>query len=233
MGDKRRSSRLNVELRVAVWGINAANRPFTQYARTIDISVHGIRISGMQCLLKVGDIVGVGYRRKKARFKVVSVGKLGTPQFGQVALEAVELKQNLWDLDSERLARSNVGTGERRSAPRYRCGWFASIVREGTKGTMGALMADVSGSGCYIEIETPLPVGAVVSISFDTGDASIYATGEVKTSHSGVGMGIKFTHLDVPDRQALGRALRRLSQASMLGPQGSAGRRVAAQPSFD
>jgi hypothetical protein len=52
---------------------------------------------------------------------------------------------------------------------------------------------DVSGTGCYLEILTPLPMGTVVELSFTIGFERVSTEATVRTSDLGVGMGLEFT----------------------------------------
>ena len=55
---------------------------------------------------------------------------------------------------------------------------------------------DMTGNGCYVETIEPLPKGTKLSIGFSLSSELLLTTAIVRTSTSGVGMGIEFTGID-------------------------------------
>src|SRR5215813_8774685 len=55
--DRRRQSRVFVELPVKIWGMDANSRPFTQPASLRTISGRGATLQGVDVQLKPGDLV--------------------------------------------------------------------------------------------------------------------------------------------------------------------------------
>src|ERR1700676_2329617 len=86
---KRREARLLVTLDVRILGIDANGKPFHQAAMTVDISLSGVRVTGLTAKLNHGDIVGLQSGGEKCRFKVswVSTNADGTYQVGLHCLE--------------------------------------------------------------------------------------------------------------------------------------------------
>ncbi len=62
---------------------------------------------------------------------------------------------------------------------------------------------DVSSSGCYLEMLTPLPMGTVVELSFSIGDTQVSTEATVRTSDLGVGMGLEFRRIDGDSQRRL------------------------------
>ena len=56
-----------------VWGVDARGERFLQEARARDISLSGALLSGLDADLKSGDVVGILFGKKKARYRVVWV----------------------------------------------------------------------------------------------------------------------------------------------------------------
>ena len=67
---RRQKPRFRMVLPVSIWGTDSAGKPFNQLAHTLDISVGGARVGGISVSLNPGDIVGVRYKQRKARFRV-------------------------------------------------------------------------------------------------------------------------------------------------------------------
>lgn len=94
---KRREPRVPLDIQVKVCGMDTAGHPFVQSAYAIQISRSGVRLTGVGPLVRVGEIVVVIYKNRKARFKVVWIGAPGQPEAGQAGLEAADPNALIWD----------------------------------------------------------------------------------------------------------------------------------------
>jgi hypothetical protein len=108
--DRRRQSRVFVDLPVQIWGMDTHSRPFTQPASLRTISGRGATLQCVDSQLKPGDVVDVLYLGNKAQFRIVWCGKPGTEMAGEVGVENISLETKLWDFDPLRCAAS-VGRG--------------------------------------------------------------------------------------------------------------------------
>jgi hypothetical protein len=108
--DRRRQSRVFVELPVKIWGMDANTRPFTQEASLRTISGRGATLQGVSAQLKPGDVIDLQYQGVKAQFRIVWLGKHGTEMQGEVGVENITADVQLWDVDPLRCAAA-VGQG--------------------------------------------------------------------------------------------------------------------------
>jgi hypothetical protein len=108
--DRRRQSRVFVELPVQIWGMDANARPFTQQASLRTISGRGATLQGVSAQLKPGDLIDLQYEGAKAQFRIVWMGKYGTELQGEVGIENLTSDKQLWDVDPIRCAAA-VGQG--------------------------------------------------------------------------------------------------------------------------
>lgn len=69
--ERRYEPRSGMELSVIVWGVDTKGDRFVQEARARDISLSGALLLGLDVELRSGDIVGILYTNRKARFRVV------------------------------------------------------------------------------------------------------------------------------------------------------------------
>jgi len=69
--DRRREPRTLTDLPLHVWGIDARGERFLQEARARDISLSGALLSGLDADLRSGDVIGILYTGRKARFRVI------------------------------------------------------------------------------------------------------------------------------------------------------------------
>jgi EAL domain len=70
--------------------MDADRHPFSQDAHAHDISDHGARLSGLEKLLRPGDVIGVQVGGKKARCKVVWAVDSGLPDKFEAGVKVVE-----------------------------------------------------------------------------------------------------------------------------------------------
>lgn len=102
--DRRRQSRVFVDLPVQIWGMDSYSRPFNQPASLRTISGRGATLQCVDARLKPGDLVDVLYEGKKTQFRIVWCGKPGTEMAGEVGVENLSSDVTLWDVDPVRCA---------------------------------------------------------------------------------------------------------------------------------
>jgi len=94
---------------------------------------------------------------------------------------------------------------ERRTEPRYQ--FTASVeiteVKTGTKAK--ARVSDLGRGGCYVDINSPSPLGTIVKIKISRETKSFEAQGKVTYSLPGMGMGLMFTRVDPKQAKTLER----------------------------
>lgn len=88
--DRRREARFPSNLQVTVWGVNTKGERFLQDASARDISLSGALLSGLDAELRSGDVVGVLYSGKKARYRVVWLRHSDGAEKIQAAVQRIE-----------------------------------------------------------------------------------------------------------------------------------------------
>jgi hypothetical protein len=91
-----RKARMAKTIQVWVRGIDRSGNPFVQSAHTIDIGQSGARLDGVGYLTGPGEVVQVKHGWRKARFRVVWIGQLGTPEANQIGICCLEGNKDLW-----------------------------------------------------------------------------------------------------------------------------------------
>ncbi len=84
--DRRREPRTDIDLGLTVWGVDTRGDRFLQEARARDISLSGGLLTGLDAELRSGDVIGILYAGKKARYRVVWVRHSGTSAKVQAAV---------------------------------------------------------------------------------------------------------------------------------------------------
>jgi hypothetical protein len=80
--DRRQSPRIEVQLPVQVWGMDAHGQPFTNSALVTNMSTGGLVIQGVRRKVRIGEILDVQMGQEKAQFQVVWVGSQSTFELG-------------------------------------------------------------------------------------------------------------------------------------------------------
>ena len=205
--------RVDVDLPVRVFGMDADGRPFFQNAHARNISDHGAKLSGLEKQLRPGDIIGVQVGDKKARCKVVWVVDAGQLQKIEVGVKMVEGQESPWRKEMqapqvEASVRSEDGPGkepstqDKRRFPRRRVR-LPIEIRDAAGMQMRTNAADINGRGCYVETLLPLPKGKVLNITFWLDSERVDTSAIVRACDGGVGMGIEFTGLDEKTQERL------------------------------
>jgi hypothetical protein len=92
----RPQSRIAKALQVQIRGLDRNGNPFVQSAYTVDISRTGARLDGVGWLTAPGGTIEVKRHWHKARFRVVWIGQIGTPQANQIGICCLEPNKYIW-----------------------------------------------------------------------------------------------------------------------------------------
>jgi hypothetical protein len=195
--EQRPESRLDADIPVRVWGMDADGRPFFQSASAGNISNNGAMLSRINHPLKPGDIIGVQYGEKKARFRVVWVIDAGLVRKIEVGIEIIANQQVPWEeITPTPAAQEHRGKNKRRFVRHKMLFPIEISFEDRQRSHMQTSATDIGGRGCYVETLVPLSTGTKTLITFWMDTEKVKTTGVVRASDPGVGMGIEFTDLD-------------------------------------
>jgi hypothetical protein len=101
--NRRRELRIEANLVLTVWGVDTQGYRFLQEARARNLSLSGALLSGLEAELRSGDVIGILYAGKKARYRVVWVRESGNGQKVQAAVHRIAPDECPWKdlLDQE------------------------------------------------------------------------------------------------------------------------------------
>jgi PilZ domain-containing protein len=218
---QRPEPRMDTDLPVRVWGMDSNGKPFIQHVRARNISSQGALVSGVECELKPGDIIGVQVEQKKARCRIIWVVDASGVQKNQIGLQLLEGQECPWkEALSQPAAQptQNSSPSNRRRRARHKINFNLELRDERTNVPLRVNATDISGNGCYIETIMPMAVGTALKADFWIEEEHVNSSAIVRTCDPGVGMGIEFLTLnpDLQDRfQAL---LEKMDPAGISGP---------------
>jgi PilZ domain-containing protein len=227
---RRERERVPAIVPVRIWGTSRNERPFSEHVCTVNISGTGARLGGVRTPLSNGDTIGLQYRNRHARFRIVWVVESGTSWGNEVGLQCLQPENNVWQTDlpepaldrfevPETNARKYVSRHrDRRSHTRFPISGVVHVaVARGSAG-FAAKLGDISLTGCYVETGTPLHVGRTLTVLIKIGNHEIRATGVVRVSYPGAAMGVEFTHLNPADQRTLNELISQLKAAETPPP---------------
>ena len=185
-----------------VWGIAADGRAFTQDAVLDKLSREGALVRGLLREIRIGEIIGVKYRGRKARCQIVwTDGKNGNAE-----IRLLPDHECPWDHQLDR-AGSEIAHLNRRKYRRYEICFLVELWSTDSRVPMRTSASDVSGNGCYVKTLVPPPTGTRLGLNFWIGTEKISGECTVSTSDTGLGMGVEFTGLEAETKDRLQRWL--------------------------
>ena len=205
-------------------------------AHTLDLTETSARVGGLAALLEPGEIVEVQRGAVKAKFQVFWMGAPSSAMAGQAGIRSMEPGKAIWGvilpddtpdltLDASRLRSSLAPVrssgqfpGENRWHPRYQCNGSASVRQTGVSYPIHAEIKDISRGGIYLEMSTPLLVGAQITVTVSVQEVSFEAAGTVRTSYPLVGMGIAFTSLSPKNQETIAHMIASQATKRIAGP---------------
>ena len=187
------------QITVRVWGIDSDGRPFFQNTTASHLTGDTAMVSGISHPLKAGDVIGIQFDFKKARFSVVAVTDSGVPRKINATVQLLPAQRSPWQelVGTVEKPQFVATASNKRRFVRHKVLFPIEISFEDARRShMQTSATDIGGRGCYVETLLPLQLGTKVIITFWLDSEKIRTTGMVKASDPGVGMGIEFTALD-------------------------------------
>jgi hypothetical protein len=214
--EKRPESRVSADIPVRIWGMDADGRPFFQNAVAGNLSSEGAQLSQISHSLKMGEIIGVQYGDKKARFVIMWVKNSVAPGRNEAGIKILEGQTVPWQVVTAESAAAKPKTPsgiEKRRFARHRVHFPLEIsFPDQQRSHIQCIATDMGGRGCYVESLIPLHIGTDVNIMFWLDSEKIRTKGIVRTSDPGVGMGIEFTTLEMQFQQKLQTYLEKIDE---------------------
>jgi hypothetical protein len=227
---RRDRERVPAIVPVRIWGTNRNERPFSEHVCTVNISGIGARLGGVRTPLSNGDTVGLQYRNRQARFRVVWTVMSDSSWGTEVGLQCLQPEKNIWQTDlpepapdwfevpETKVRKYATRHRDRRSHTRFPVSGDVFVGTERGSAGFAAKLGDVSLTGCYVETDNTLQTGRTLALLIKVGNHEIRAAGVVRVSYPGVAMGIEFTHLNPADRRTLSELISQLKAAETPPP---------------
>lgn len=204
---QRREPRTEARLPVRIFGTDVNGRAFSESVFTLDVSLEGARLAGVQAQIKIGEIVGLAHAQNKGRFSVKWIGQQGSAQQGQVGLQNISPQKPLWDVRLPAAGFDSFGHqskgAERRKHPRMKSINSAELHPDSQSAPIWGKAVDLSLGGCFVEMPMPLRAGTSLKIGLWIKEQKLWLSGKVVNSRPGFGIGIQFAELSLEDTERL------------------------------
>jgi hypothetical protein len=229
---RRSEQRIAISFPVIVRGTDSRGSPFVVTTKTMDISFSGAALKGLNGIVDVGSKLEVECRDQKALYRVQRVSQGQDSSGGCVGLRCLEMGKYVWGVPPKEweadtydpanpgksaVPQNGSGSGsgssygasaswkgrDRRQFARHTCRIGAQAYLENDSAEIPGIITDISLGGCYLEMLSPLPVGTMIRIALNPGDAPLNLAGKVRSSQNGFGMGVSFTGMGPEDFEKL------------------------------
>ena len=191
--------RVAVDVDIAVWGMTADGHAFTQHARTNNISASGALLCEIEHELKIGDTIGVQVGQKKARCKVVWTRNPASIHKILVGVQLLNRPECPWVAFLPKTNKQEpTATPGRRRWARHKIAFPITLYDE--RNPVRLTATDISGSGCYVEMLSPFPIGTGLGAEMWIGAERVTTRALVRSCDPRVGMGIEFVGLKTEEQ---------------------------------
>lgn len=226
---QRTEQRVAIVLRVTVRGSDSHGVAFEKHAETHDVSCSGACLTGLSNFVTVGSRIEVQYKDQLAWYRV-QWADTSLAGAGRVGVRCLEPGKYIWGVPPKEWAADTYDPanpappepqpteseatstdeptwygGERRQFPRKACRIEAQVSTDAGSVRLPGTATDISLGGCYVEMLAPLPVDTDVEIVLSPEGMKLEMSGKVRSSQTGMGMGIAFTGMRPADFEMLQR----------------------------
>lgn len=99
---------------------------------------------------------------------------------------------------------AEAGGSEKRRFPRVSCRLPVEVSAEGEVAVrLQGTITDLSLSGCFVEMISPLPPDTPVGLMLSQGTRTVHLKGVIRNTQPGLGMGVAFIEMDEDHRRQL------------------------------
>jgi len=225
---RRSEQRIVIAFPVIVRGTDSRGSVFTATTETHDISCTGASLKGLQGVAEPGRKIEIECQTQKAWYRVQWASATNRKKEWRVGVRCLEPGKYIWGVppkewqpdtfdisaaNSEFVGESSAASPatvarpsrERRRFGRHQCRVEVQVSTQGPYGEVlvSGKITDISLSGCYVEMLSPLPSDTPIELAFTADHTAMHLSGKVCSSQEGFGMGVAFTSMTPEDFEAL------------------------------
>ncbi|HYX70902.1 MAG TPA: hypothetical protein VE825_17335 [Terriglobales bacterium] len=211
--------RVQIVLPVKVSPWTEGQRPVFQMVCTFDLSQKGARLGGVRGVKEAGQILVLERSGSRAFYRVMWVGKAGTPQGEQIGVQCIEPDKWIWDINLAELEEQYepISTGLQGQAgmgpagPVKPQGFRAHIVPDGTSvDPVEGELAELSANRCHVQAAAKMPLQIAVQVLLVGADFDLRMKGTVQRCEPEKGVTLNLIEVRRGDRRRLNFLLSQL-----------------------
>jgi|SRR5579863_2827946 hypothetical protein len=84
------------DLKMVIWGVDSQGERFLQAVKAREVSLRGALLSGLDTNVRAGDVIGILYEGRMARFRVVWIASKNAGRPTQAAVHRLEADACPW-----------------------------------------------------------------------------------------------------------------------------------------
>ncbi len=193
---------------IEIYGISNLHK-FSQQTTARNLSLRAALLENVSYKLDAGEVVGIEYKGKKARARVVWVCEVESSTTTQIGVEILTGDACPWkEAILPEGEECQYDGKDRRKHERIALPLGIDLQQSGELLTMRTRLLDVSIGGCYVEMSSTIPVGTKLKIGLWLDSERVTATAIVRTSDPGFGIGIEFVDMSSEEEHRLQMFLR-------------------------
>lgn len=192
---------------IEIYGISNLHK-FSQRTTARNLSLRAALLENVSYKLDPGEVLGVDYKGKKARGRVLWVCEVESSTTTQIGIEILAGDECPWKEAILPGGDSHYDGRDRRKHERVALPLGIDLQQAGESLTTRTRLLDVSIGGCYVEMSSTIPVGTKLKIGLWLDSERVTATAIVRTSDPGFGIGIEFVDMNNEEEYRLREFLR-------------------------
>lgn len=177
-----------------------------QYAIARNLGSRGALLDEVKYPIRPGDLLRIGYKKRRAKARVLWVCEVGDIQPFQVGIELLPDEPCPWTRELRALGSNQRYDGRDRRR-HERVPIDLQIDLGGRDATTHAI--DISAGGLYVETSSSILVGTAVKLGIWLRKKRFVVNAIVRTVDPGIGMGVEFVGLGDADRKAIEKIVER------------------------
>lgn len=203
--------RVQIVLPVKVSPSTAGQKPVFQMACTFDLSQKGARLGGVKGVKEAGQVLLLERSGSRAFYRVMWIGKAGTPQADQMGVQCIEPDKWIWDLNLAELEEQYepISTGLQEIAkmgggPVRPRDFRAHIIpTEVSINTVEGELSELSQSLCHVHVAAQLPLQIAVQLLLVGAEFDLRMKGTVQRCDPARGITVNLIEVRRGDRRRL------------------------------
>lgn len=177
-----------------------------QYAIARSLGSRGALLDEVKYPVHPGDLLRIGYKKRRAKARVLWVCEVGDIQPFQIGIELLPDEPCPWTRELRALGSNKCYDGrDRRRHERVSIDLQVDI--NGANGINHSI--DISAGGLYVATSANIVVGTAITLGIWLRKKRFVVNAIVRTVDPGIGVGVEFVGLCDADRKAIGEVIER------------------------